>query len=154
MTKKIISGSSEETVKIGSRLGRLLSRGDVVALKGDLGSGKTTLVKGMAHGAGVKDAKHVNSPSFVILKEYSGKIPIYHFDVYRLDDPSSMDTVGYKEFFYGEGASVIEWADKIEELLPEERMDIEMTVSGASERELNVTALGKRYENLLRRLRA
>jgi len=142
MAKTIVLKNVNETVKFGTRLGKL----------GQLGAGKTTLIKGIAKGIGVDDPRHVNSPSFVILKEHKGRIPLYHFDVYRLNDPEDMDTVGYKDFFYGEGASVIEWADKIRELLPDEYLDIELSVTGRDKREAKVSAHGKRYEDLLRRI--
>ncbi|GAF96054.1 unnamed protein product, partial [marine sediment metagenome] len=101
-------------------------------------------------GLGVKDIRYVNSPSFVIVKEYKGRIPLYHFDVYRLDDPSTLDTVGYKGYFYGDGATVIEWADKIRELLPDDYLNIELSVKGENERGIKITAYGKRYENFSR----
>lgn len=151
--KQLALKNINETVKFGARLGRLISGGDVVALTGELGSGKTTLIKGIAKGVGVKDTRYVNSPSFVIIKEYKGRIPLYHFDVYRLDDPSSLDTVGYKEYFYGDGATVIEWADKIKGLLPDEYLAIELFVKGEDEREARISANGARYEDLLKNLR-
>jgi len=143
----------DETVRLGVALGGLISKGDIIALTGDLGSGKTTLVKGIAKGLGVKDSKHVNSPSFVIVKEYEGRIPLYHFDVYRLNDPAGLDTVGYREFFYGDGVTVIEWADKIKELLPDEYLKIELTVKDEKEREIKIAPYGDRYANLLKRLK-
>ncbi len=150
--KELVFNSADETIRFGAQLGRLIKRGDCIALTGQLGAGKTTLIKGIAKGIGVKDPQHVNSPSFVILKEHKGKIPLYHFDVYRLDDPEDMDTVGYKDFFYGEGASVIEWADKIRGLLPDEYLDIELSCLGRERRGARIRARGKRYEDLLRRL--
>jgi tRNA threonylcarbamoyladenosine biosynthesis protein TsaE len=150
--KKFVSKDINQTIKFGAKLGRLISKGDIFALTGELGSGKTTLVKGIAKGLGVKDAKYVNSPSFLIVKEYENKIPLYHFDIYRLDDPSSLDTVGYKDYFYGDGVTVIEWADKIRELLPDDYLDIRLSVTGEKQREIELTARGTRYENLLGRL--
>ena len=144
--------SVDETIKLGVKLGKILSKGDVVALSGELGSGKTTLIKGIARGIGIKDTRYVNSPSFIIIKEYKGRIPLYHFDVYRLEDPSSLDTVGYKEFFYGDGATVIEWADKIKELLPDEYLGLELFVKSENEREIKITGRGIRYEDLLKKL--
>lgn len=152
-TRQFISKDREETIRLGAKLGRLVSKGDIVALTGQLGSGKTTFIKGIAKGLGVRDTRYVNSPSFVIVKEHKGRIPLYHFDVYRLDDPSSLDTIGYKEFFYGEGVSVIEWADKIKELLPDEYLNIEFSITGKNEREIKTAGRGGRYEDLLKRLR-
>lgn len=150
--REIILKNVKETVAFGERLGRLISKGDIVALSGQLGSGKTTLMKGIAKGIGVKNARYVNSPSFVIVKEYKGKIPLYHFDVYRLDDPSGLETVGYKDFFYGEGATVIEWADKIRGFLPVEYLDIEMSVRSEHEREMKIDGRGERYRKLADRI--
>ena len=150
---KTILKSVNETVKLGVRIGRLISKGDVVALSGELGSGKTTLIKGIARGMGVKDTRYVNSPSFVIIKEYKARIPLYHFDVYRLDDTSALDTVGYKGFFYGNGATVIEWADKIRQLLPDEYLDIGLSVKDENEREINIAARGTRYEKMLKQVK-
>jgi tRNA threonylcarbamoyladenosine biosynthesis protein TsaE len=150
--KEIVLRNIKETIRFGAQLGALVEKGDIVALTGQLGAGKTTFIKGIAKGVGVKDPQHVNSPSFVILKEHRGRIPLYHFDVYRLDDPQDMDTVGYKDFFYGDGASVIEWADKIRELLPHEYLDIELTVEGKGSRRMSIVARGKRYEDILKRL--
>ena len=148
-----ISRSVNNTVKLGSRLGRLLGPGDVVGLTGELGSGKTTFTKGIAGGLGIRDAKHVNSPSFVIVKEYAGRVPLYHFDIYRLDDPSDLDTVGYKEYFYGRGVTVIEWADKIGRILPDEYLAVEFSAGGERERTIKFTPRGQRYEKLCARMR-
>lgn len=150
--KAVISKSIDDTIRLGTRLGKLLRKGDVVALSGELGSGKTTFIKGIARGAGVRETRYVNSPSFVIVREYKGRIPLYHFDVYRLDDPSGLETVGYKDFFYGGGASVIEWADKIREFLPDEYLEIELLVKGENEREIKISSHGARYEKLLENL--
>jgi len=150
--KKIITKCADETVRFGARLGKLISKGDIIALKGNLGSGKTTLVKGIAQGLGVRDARYVNSPSFVIVKEYKGRFPLYHFDVYRLDDPSALDSVGYEEFFYGDGASVIEWAEKIQEFLPKEYLNIEFSSEDINKREISVSAEGERYKKMVARL--
>ena len=100
--KRMLSSSVDDTLKLGARLGKLLKKGGIIALSGEFGTGKTTLIKGIAAGLGVKETKYVNSPSFVIVKEYRGRIPIYHFDVYRLDGLSGMETVGYADYFYGD----------------------------------------------------
>lgn len=119
-----ITKSRNETIRLGEQIAKKLKPGDVIALIGELGSGKTTLVKGIAKGLGVKDCRYVNSPSFVIIKEYRGRLPLYHFDVYRLDSLASMDSLGYEEYFYGDGVCVVEWADKIKELLPKRHRDV------------------------------
>jgi len=137
--EKIISDSPEKTVKLGIKIGKQLKKGSVVALSGEFGAGKTTLIKGIAKGLGVKDTKYVNSPSFVIVKEYKGRIPVYHFDVHRLNKSAELDTIGYEDYFYGEGVVLIEWADKITQLLPEKYLDIHLSIKDSNTRLIEVT---------------
>ena len=125
---KFATNSPEETMALGRELGKLVGPGDVVALFGSLGSGKTTLVKGIALGLGV-DPKIVRSASFLLMQEYHGKLPIYHFDAYRLEGPRDMSRLGCDEFFWGEGLSIIEWADRVEESLPEEYIKISLFIA-------------------------
>lgn len=129
--------SEKETEQLGERIGRAAVPGMVVALIGDLGTGKTTLTKSIARGLGVTEI--VTSPTFNIIREYkSGRIPLYHFDVYRIADPDEMFELGYEEYFYGDGICVVEWADIIEELLPEDAVVIHID-RGASEEEREYT---------------
>ncbi|MEE0772076.1 MAG: tRNA (adenosine(37)-N6)-threonylcarbamoyltransferase complex ATPase subunit type 1 TsaE [Anaerovoracaceae bacterium] len=112
-----------ETVEFGAEIGRKAVAGAVIALTGDLGAGKTTLTKAIAAGLGVEDV--ITSPTFNIVKEYdTGRLPLYHFDVYRIGDEDEMYELGYEEYFYGEGVCVVEWADLIPELIPEEAIRI------------------------------
>lgn len=150
--KKFISKSKAETINFGKRLGRILRRGEIIALCGELGSGKTIVVKGIAEGLGVKSNKYVNSPSFVILKVYKGRLPLYHFDIYRLNNISEFLTVDYTEYFYGKGVSVIEWADKIIELLPKEFLRIDISIKGENERKINIAPYGRQYKRLAEKL--
>jgi len=138
---KIISNSIEETSMIGTRLAAKLKKGDVVALIGQLGAGKTVLTKGIAKGLGVKDVQYVNSPTFVIIKEYEGKMPLYHFDLYRLSGPGSLDEICYDEYFYGDGVSVVEWADKIKSILPKKRLEVRLSVAGENKRKIEIKKL-------------
>jgi len=135
---KTISSSTNETIALGQALGKKLKPGSVVALIGDLGSGKTVFTKGIAKGLGVKNARYVNSPTFVIIKEYKGKLPLYHFDLYRLDRHSSLDDMNCEEYFYGRGVTVIEWADKIRKLLPKNHIEVKFTVIGDRKRRIEV----------------
>lgn len=113
----IVIKNEYETEKFGAELGRQVSAGSVIALIGDLGTGKTTLTKAIASGLGVSDV--ITSPTFNIVKQYdSGRLPLYHFDVYRIGDVEEMYELGYEEYFYGEGLCIVEWADLIEELIP------------------------------------
>ena len=134
----MLSKSVEETIGIGSRLAGKLKKGDCVALVGDLGAGKTVLTKGIAKGLGVKDARYVNSPTFVIIKEYKGKIPLYHFDLYRLNTSSVIDAENFEEYFYGDGVTVIEWADKIRAMLPPGYIEVRLTVVGENKRKIEI----------------
>lgn len=117
--KIIETHSSEETYKVGYDLGNSAEKGQIFCMSGDLGVGKTVFTQGFAAGLGVED--NVNSPTFTIVQEYEdGRIPLYHFDVYRISDVSEMDEIGYEEYFYGEGVCLIEWAEIIEDILPED----------------------------------
>lgn len=135
---KVISNSREETIEIGAKFAKKLKAGDLVALIGELGSGKTVFTKGIAKGLGVKDVRYVNSPSFVIIKEYKGKIPLYHFDLYRLDKAGMLDSLSYDEYFYGNGVTVVEWADRIREFLPPKYWEARLSVAGENERKIEV----------------
>ncbi|SEM49824.1 MULTISPECIES: tRNA (adenosine(37)-N6)-threonylcarbamoyltransferase complex ATPase subunit type 1 TsaE [unclassified Butyrivibrio] len=115
--------SAEETFAFGKRIGETAEPGSVYTLIGDLGVGKTVLTQGVAAGLGIEGP--VNSPTFTILQVYDeGRIPFYHFDVYRIGDVSEMDEIGYEDYFYGQGLCFIEWANLIEEILPEKYMEI------------------------------
>lgn len=117
-TRTIETNSPEETFALGRQIGQQAEPGEVYTLIGDLGVGKTVFTQGLAVGLGIQDA--VNSPTFTIVQVYEdGRIPFYHFDVYRIGDVEEMDEVGYEDYVYGEGVSLIEWADLIEEILPE-----------------------------------
>lgn len=113
------SNSAEDTFAFGKKLGREAVPGEIICLDGDLGVGKTVFTQGFAAGLDIDD--YVNSPTFNIVKEYEGgRLPLYHFDVYRIGDPSEMEEIGYEDYFYGQGVSIIEWPGQIEELLPKE----------------------------------
>ncbi|MDD5901208.1 MAG: tRNA (adenosine(37)-N6)-threonylcarbamoyltransferase complex ATPase subunit type 1 TsaE [Lachnospiraceae bacterium] len=119
---RIESFSAEETYEFGKKLGEAAKPGTVFCLSGDLGVGKTVFTKGFAAGLGVTDT--VNSPTFTIVQEYKGRLPFYHFDVYRIEEPEEMEEIGYEDYFYGDGVCMIEWAELIKELLPEEAVKV------------------------------
>lgn len=115
--------SEQETFELGKSLGESAKPGDVFTLEGDLGVGKTIFTKGLADGLGIRE--DVVSPTFTIVQEYEdGRMPFYHFDVYRIGDVEEMDEIGYEEYIHGEGVCLIEWANLIEEILPEKRIRI------------------------------
>ena len=117
------SFTPEDTFTIGKKLAETVRPGEIYTLNGDLGVGKTVFTKGLAAGLWIKEP--VTSPTFTILQEYeSGRLPLYHFDVYRIGDPEEMDEIGYEDYFYGHGICLIEWAELIEELIPEEAIAV------------------------------
>ena len=121
--KIIETYSPEETFEAGSRMGEKAKAGEVYCLNGDLGVGKTVFTQGFARGLGIQGT--VNSPTFTIVQQYDeGRLPLYHFDVYRIGDISEMDEIGYEDCFYGEGVCLIEWSTLIEEILPEHATEI------------------------------
>jgi tRNA threonylcarbamoyladenosine biosynthesis protein TsaE len=128
--------SSEETKEFGRVLAKELKAGSVVALSGPLGSGKTVLIQGICSGLGVTE--FVTSPSFVIINEYPGKVKVYHFDLYRLENVEEFIKLGYEEYFYGNGITLIEWAEKIKNFLPEKRMEINLEILSEKERRISV----------------
>lgn len=140
--------STEDTMKIATKLASLLHPGDVITLEGDLGAGKTTFTKGIAKGLGVK--RMVTSPTFTIVKEYEGTLPLYHMDVYRLED--SDEDIGFLEYFNGQGITVIEWAQFIEEYLPSERLDVVITYKNEHIRHLHFKPSGDHYEQIIKEL--
>lgn len=120
------STSAEDTFNLGVRLGSEAKPGTVFCLDGDLGTGKTVITKGIAKGLGITEP--VSSPTFTVVQIYTeGRLPLYHFDVYRIEDPVEMDEIGYEDYFYGEGVTVVEWSDMIAELLPAGAVHIRLT---------------------------
>ena len=117
------TGSERETYELGLQIGRQARAGDVYTLIGDLGVGKTVFTKGLARGLGIEEP--VNSPTFTIVQVYEeGRLPFYHFDVYRIGDVEEMEEIGYEDYFYGQGLTIIEWAELIQEILPEHYKEI------------------------------
>lgn len=147
-SKEIITRSPEETMDLASAIARGLDGGALIALVGGLGAGKTVFVKGIAKGLGIAEYEYVNSPTFVILKEYSGTRDLYHFDVYRIDRKSFCETLDYEKYFYGDGVTVVEWADKISDILPEEYLEVTMEHVSFSERKLKFRPVGERFRGL------
>lgn len=139
----------KETEEFGRFLGENLEKGMTVCLNGDLGAGKTTLTKSIAKGMGIDD--YVTSPTFTIVNEYYGPINLYHIDTYRLDDTVDVDYLGFDEYFYYDGITIVEWAEKIKYALPENYLELNITSSG-DKREVEIIAKGKREEALKEKL--
>jgi tRNA threonylcarbamoyladenosine biosynthesis protein TsaE len=142
----------EETMRFGKKLGMLLSPGDVVALVGELGAGKTTLVKGIVQGLGVTDRRAVKSPTFSLVHTYEGRMPVYHFDAYRLEDTQEMLDIGSDEMISGDGVAIVEWADKVSGCLPKEYLQITLTAVSAHERKIELRIYGYRYDEIIKNL--
>ena len=149
--RKILSKSSAETIKFGEKLGQMLKGGDIICFFGDLGSGKTTLIKGIAKGMRINQSK-VNSPTFVLMNIYQGRMPLFHFDLYRLSDMNEIHSIGYDEFVYDDGVSVIEWADRLGDHLPEEYLKVELRHKKFNERVMTISSVGKKYEKIYKSL--
>jgi len=153
----LFSLSPQETHHLGECLGECLgesvSAGRLVALSGDLGAGKTCLVQGIGRGLKVQD-RYITSPTFTIINEYKGTVPLYHFDVYRLSGPQEMEDLGYEEYFYGEGVTIVEWAEKIEKILPDDHVKITLEHQGPEIRRLIFSACGRESKEILGRFRS
>jgi len=146
---KIISKSVHDTLKIGKIIAKSLRKADIVCLFGELGSGKTVLTKGIASSFGVKRCQ-VISPSFVLIRQYpAARIPLYHFDLYRLKTTEDILALGYEEYLYDDGITIIEWADKLKYLLPKEYLKIKLYIKSKSQRLIEFSAFGKHYRELL-----
>lgn len=146
----ITTHNPAHTVSIGARLGRLLKPGDVVALVGRLGAGKTTLTRGIAQGLGV-DAD-VHSPTFTLVHEHLGTVPLYHIDLYRLDTPEEAADIGVEDYVHGDGVTVIEWAERAEPLLPEWALRVEISHCGDDARQIAFCASSPRADEILKGL--
>jgi len=145
---KIITKTPEETMKMAEKIGKGASAGDIICLVGDLGAGKTVFVKGLAKGLAIKPEK-VTSPTFVLMNLYEGRLPLYHFDLYRIEGNQAMALIGYEEFLYGDGVAVVEWADRLGTLKPEECLWIELIHKKPEGRTIKILAQGKRYEAII-----
>ncbi|MCS4470278.1 tRNA (adenosine(37)-N6)-threonylcarbamoyltransferase complex ATPase subunit type 1 TsaE [Clostridium botulinum] len=144
---EFIVDSINKTIDIGNFIGRHCNSGDILCLNGDLGAGKTHLSKGIAKGLNIKG--NITSPTFNIVNEYDGRLKLYHFDVYRVNDPDEIEAIGFDEYIFGEGISIIEWSDYIEDLIPNEHMDIRINKipeKGESYRKITINYYGNRYD--------
>lgn len=149
-SSKIISHSAEETRELGIRIGEMAQPGDIYLLSGTLGAGKTCLTQGIAWGLDSMD--YVLSPTFVLMREMKGRIPLYHIDLYRLDDIAEISDLGLDDYLYGNGLSVIEWGEKGLEILPAEHLTVKIEYLSDSERSFDFIPIGKRYEEIIDRL--
>lgn len=147
MGLSITTSTPEETRVLGRRLSAILASGDVVCLYGDLGTGKTCLVQGICQGQGCQDP--AVSPSFTLVNEYPGRLSVYHLDCYRLKGVEELEQIGFEDYLGREGVVLIEWADRISERLPDERLDIEIERVSEVERKITLHMVGKRWESVV-----
>ncbi|UOF92196.1 tRNA (adenosine(37)-N6)-threonylcarbamoyltransferase complex ATPase subunit type 1 TsaE [Fodinisporobacter ferrooxydans] len=148
MVVVISAESPRETQAIGKEFVARLSAGDVICLDGDLGAGKTTFTQGIAMGLGIHEI--VNSPTFTLIQEYVGTLPLYHMDLYRLGDQAIEEELGLEDYMYGKGITVIEWSNWIERLLPEERWVVAIEITGVQSRSICITGVGERPQRLIK----
>lgn len=142
------SPSEECTLLLGVTIGKLLDPGDIIALHGELGAGKTLLVRGIAQGLGVPSNNRVTSPTFTIINEYSGRLYLYHLDLYRISGPDDLESFPWEESLFGSGVAAIEWPERLGGLLPVDRWEISMTVTGEESRTISISGHGQNAERL------
>ena len=138
--------SLERTEAFGIILGEIVEPGDVITLEGPLGAGKTALTQAIARGLGVDPRIYVTSPTFSLLHEYQGRIPLYHMDLYRLAGENEIESLGFSEYFYSDGLTVIEWPDRLGSLMPPERLHVALAISGETSRTANLTGHGNLWQ--------
>ncbi|MCJ7547759.1 MAG: tRNA (adenosine(37)-N6)-threonylcarbamoyltransferase complex ATPase subunit type 1 TsaE [Deltaproteobacteria bacterium] len=150
-TVTITSHTPRQTEEIGSLLGSMLAKGDIIALCGELGTGKTTLVRGMARGIGLEEGE-VASPSFTLVNEYEGPLRLFHIDLYRLTDEKELIAIDYEEYLTADGVVVIEWADRLPQAIPADSLWITLRYLGTERREIVLRAEGDRYKMMIEEL--
>lgn len=134
---QFISHSTEETIEIGKKIGKLCKSGTVISLRGSLGSGKTVIAKGIAKYLNIDEA--IVSPTFTIIQEYKGSLPLYHMDLYRISGTEEFEMLGGEEMLYGDGVTLIEWSEKIEDMLPEDTIYLDINIKDNLDRVITIT---------------
>ncbi|OGP66382.1 MAG: tRNA (adenosine(37)-N6)-threonylcarbamoyltransferase complex ATPase subunit type 1 TsaE [Deltaproteobacteria bacterium RBG_16_44_11] len=145
---EILSPNANKTIEVARLLGSKLKKGDILALSGELGSGKTCFTAGLARGLGVSENYQITSPTFTLINEYKARCNLYHFDLYRLNGYSEFEDLGYEEYFSGEGVVVIEWAEKIADILPPSAFFIKFEYVDENSRKINIQGPKKRLKEL------
>jgi tRNA threonylcarbamoyladenosine biosynthesis protein TsaE len=150
---RVLSRSSAQTQSWGRKLGRLLGGGEIIGLTGELGSGKTCFVRGLAQGVDVNKGAWVRSPTFTLINEYDGRVPLFHVDLYRLSSVTEMEELSLRECFFSDGVSVIEWFERLPEDEVDEYLRIHFEHEDGNKRKLTFTTHGSRYEEIVEKLR-
>ena len=148
----IVTTTPRQSQKLGRNLGKLVQGGEIIGLVGELGAGKTCFVRGFTQGIEVGANAWVRSPTFTLINEYSGRLPVYHIDLYRVGNQSELDSLNLREYLYGDGVSLIEWFEFLPASEVDEYLEIRIAHGGGNRRELNFVAHGRRYEELLQAL--
>jgi len=152
LKSQVTSDSPEETKLMGEKIGKQIQAGTIIALLGGLGSGKTCFVQGLARGLGVPDDYYVTSPTYTLINEYPGRHTLFHVDLYRIENPVDLEEIGLYEILYNNSVVAIEWADRLDENLPAEHLNIQFEISNDDSRQIYLTAYGLEPLNLLKRL--
>jgi tRNA threonylcarbamoyladenosine biosynthesis protein TsaE len=146
---RVLSDSPDSTEALADKLSQLLQPGDFISLFGELGAGKTKFASGVAKGLGVDPSKPITSPTYTLLNIYEGRIPLYHFDLYRLSGDDDVVALGFPEYFYGNGISVVEWAERLHDELPQSRLEIRLRYLDDESRDIELISTSPRYDRLL-----
>ena len=148
-----VSKSSRQTMNWGKKLAQLVQGGEIVGLVGELGAGKTCFVRGFAEAIGIAKDAWVRSPTFTLINEYNGRLPVYHIDLYRVSEPEEQEGLDLRGYLYGDGVSLIEWFDYLPAEQIDDHLEVALTSLGGNSRELRFTAHGERYEKMLKQLK-
>jgi len=148
----VVSNSSRATMGFGKSLGKLVQGGEIIGLVGELGAGKTCFVRGFAAGAGVGRKAWVRSPTFTLINEYQGRLPVYHIDLYRIGRQDEIEALNLREYLYADGVSLIEWFEYLPAVEVDDYLQVSIAHAGGAKREITFTAHGERYEQIVRKL--
>jgi tRNA threonylcarbamoyladenosine biosynthesis protein TsaE len=151
---RVLTRSPRQTINWGVKLGKLLQGGEIIALIGELGTGKTCFVRGVTQGLDVSSDAWIRSPTFTLINEYHGRLPVYHIDLYRVETRSQLEGLNLREYLYSDGVSLIEWFDHLPADEADEYLELRMAYTGSAKRELNFTPHGERYQKIIEGLKS